>query len=86
MEETGIVEVTKQLNILNKNKEPIKNLFGIGQGFSTKVPEIINGKKIRANSINLYNTHISQRLHNSLTGLFSRNSIDFQLKNPNANQ
>lgn len=84
-EDGGMVEVSKQLNILNKNKEPIKNLFGIGQGFSTKAPEIINGKKARADSIHLYNTHISQRLYNSLQGLFSKNNIDFHHKNSYGN-
>lgn len=83
LEDGGMVEVSKQLNILNKNKEPIKNLFGIGQGYSTKAPEIINGKKARADSIHLYNTHISHRLYNSLQGLFSKNNIDFHYKNPN---
>jgi len=85
-EESGMVEVSKQLNILNKNKDPIKNLYGIGQGYSTKAPEIINGKKARADSIHLYNTHISQRLYNSLQGLFSKNSIDFNLRNANNSQ
>jgi len=85
LEDSGMIEVSKQLNILNKNKEPIKNLFGIGQGYSTKAPEIINGKKARADSIHLYNTHISQRLYNSLQGFFSKNNIDYQYKNANNN-
>lgn len=83
VEDTGMIEVSKQLNILKNTKEPIKNLFGIGQGYSTKAPELINGKKARADSIHLYNTHISQRLYNALQGLFSKNNIDLQHKNAN---
>jgi hypothetical protein len=75
-DDSGMIEVDKQLRIMNSKKVPIPNLYGIGQGYSTKAPEIINGKKARADSIHLYNSHISAKLYKSIEGLLSQISVD----------
>jgi hypothetical protein len=65
-DDVGTIEVDKELHLMTKLKTTIPNLYGIGQGYSTKAPEIINGKKARADSIHLYNTHTSKKLYKSL--------------------
>lgn len=75
-DETGLIEVDKQLQLLNKNKISIKNLYGLGQGYSTKTPEIINGKKARADSIHIYNTYIASKLYRSLEYLINKTSVE----------
>jgi len=65
-EEKKMFEVNKELQILDKNKIPIKNLYGIGQGYSTFSSEIVNGIKARADAVNLYNTHIAKKLFRSI--------------------
>ena len=67
--ENNMFEVDKELRILDKNKIPIKNLFGIGQGYSTFSTEIINGVKARADAVNLYNTHVAKKLFKSLDSI-----------------
>jgi lysine/ornithine N-monooxygenase len=80
LDETGMIEVDKELRVMNKNKCAIRNLYGIGQGYSTKAPEIINGKKARADSIHLYNTHVSSKLYRSLEGILSKISNESVVK------
>jgi hypothetical protein len=75
-DESGLIEVDKQLQLLNKNKISIKNLYGLGQGYSTKTPEIINGKKARADSIHIYNTYIASKLYRSLEYLINKTSVE----------
>lgn len=58
--------VDKSLHLTFKNKTQATNIFGIGQGYSTLAPEIINGKPARADSINLYNTNIASKLYKSI--------------------
>jgi hypothetical protein len=76
LDDMGSYEVDKTLNLVSKNKIPIKNLYGIGQGYSTKTPEIINGKKARADSIHIYNTYIAAKLYRSLESFILKTSID----------
>jgi hypothetical protein len=75
-DESGLLEVDKQLQLLNKNKVSIKNLYGLGQGYSTKTPEVINGKKARADSIHIYNTYIASKLYRSLEYLINKTSVE----------
>jgi lysine/ornithine N-monooxygenase len=72
----GMIAVDKSLRIMNSKKVPIPNLYGIGQGYSTKAPEIINGKKARADSIHLYNSHVSAKLYKSLQDLLAQINVD----------
>jgi hypothetical protein len=76
LDETGMIEVDKELHVMNRSKVSIRNLYGFGQGYSTKAPEMINGKKARADSIHLYNTHISMKLYRSLEGLLNKINVD----------
>jgi lysine/ornithine N-monooxygenase len=76
LDDSNMIEVDKQLRIINSKRVPIPNLYGIGQGYSTKAPEIINGKKARADSIHLYNSHISAKLYKSLENLISQINVD----------
>lgn len=76
-DEVGSLEVNKELQLLTKNKIPYKNLYGIGQGYSTKTPEVINGKKARADSINIYNSYIAGKLYKSLEYFFHKNSMEY---------
>lgn len=63
----GTCEVNNKLNILDSFKTPIKNVFGIGQGYATNSIELCeNGLNGKANSINLYNTIIAKKLNKSL--------------------
>lgn len=78
----GTFEVDKMLRLINKiNNSGVHNLFGIGQGYSTKAPEIINGKKARADSLNLYNTHIAKKLYRSIEPIFHKLLADKNILN-----
>ena len=70
-DEGNTCEVDKELRIIDKLKNPIKNLFGIGQGYSTFSTEIVDGKKAKADAVNLYNTHIAKKLFKSIDSVFS---------------
>ena len=59
---------------MDKNKLPVKNLFGIGQGYSTFSSEIVNGSKARADAVNLYNTHIAKKLFKSIDYFLNTNN------------
>jgi lysine/ornithine N-monooxygenase len=76
----GMFEVDKELRIVDKNKNFIKNFYGIGQGYATFSIEMVGGKKARADAINLYNTYVSKKLHKSLMGFFSKLYIDHNEK------
>ena len=79
--ENGPFEVNKELRILDSFKHPVKNLYGIGQGYSTFSIELINDKKGRADSINLYNTYIAKKLYKSLEPVFEKKDT-FVFDNP----
>ena len=72
--EGGPCEVNKELRVLDSLRHPIKGLYGIGQGYSTFSIEIVNEKKGRADSINLYNTYIAKKLYKSLEPIFEKKS------------
>ena len=76
----GMFEVDKELRIIDKNKNFIKNFYGIGQGYATFSIEMVGGKKGRADAINLYNTYVSKKLYKSLMGFFSKLYIDYNEK------
>jgi hypothetical protein len=85
-DDLGNIEVGKELQLLckNKNFNLLKNIYGIGQGYSTKTPEVINGKKARADSIHIYNTHIASKLYKSLEPLFNKILVE-NIKSNNIN-
>ena len=76
----GMYEVDKELRILDKNKNPFRNFYGIGQGYATFSIEMVGGKKARADAINLYNTYVAKKLYKSLMGLFSKLFIEYNEK------
>lgn len=59
--------------ILKKEGTSFDNVFGIGQGYSLNAPEIINNRRLRADSIHLYNTTVSKRLYKGLEGMLKVN-------------
>ena len=80
VDDGGMYEVDKELRILDKNKNYIKNFYGVGQGYATFSIESVGGKKARADAVNLYNTYISKKLHKSLMGLFSKMYVEHNEK------
>jgi len=76
--EEEMYEVDYGVRLINKIRVPYKNIFGIGQGYSTFAPEVINGKKARGDSINLYNTSTSKKLYSSLEFFFSQKFKDYR--------
>ena len=67
----GSLEVDKDLRIIDNKGKGINNLYGIGQGYATFSVEVINGVKMRADSISLYNTVIAKKLFSSLNTVFN---------------
>lgn len=66
-EDGGTCEVGKDLCVLNSEKRPLKQLYGIGQGFATFSIEVLrNGKKAKADSVNLYNTSTAKKLYKAV--------------------
>jgi len=66
----SLLEIDAKQRLMTKNKMPLKNFFGIGQGYSTFAKEVINGVKARGDSVHLYNTLTSKRLYKSLEEFF----------------
>ncbi len=64
--EDGLFDIDMKQRLMNKNKMPFKNIFGIGQGYAAFAKEVINGIKARGDSVHLYNTLTSKRLYKSL--------------------
>lgn len=78
-EEGSTCEVTKELYVVNHQKVPIKNMLGIGQGYATFSIEILtNGKKGKADSVNLYSTHIAKKLYKTLEDIYQKNKLVYQ--------
>lgn len=78
-EDGSTCEVTKELNVINKNKTPIKNMLGIGQGYSTYSIEILaNGKRGKSDSVNLYSTHIAKKLFKAIEEIFQKSKMLYQ--------
>jgi lysine/ornithine N-monooxygenase len=71
-DENRQIEVDKELNFKEKSGSVIAKLFGIGQGYSTHSIEVLdNGKTARADSVNLYNTHIAKKMLRNLEMLLT---------------
>lgn len=68
--------VNNQLNLISPESITYENVYGIGQGYSINAPEIVNGKRIRADSVFLYNSVTSKKLAKAFLGMYMKNKRD----------
>lgn len=74
--------VSSRLEVYSTDNTSVvyENIYGIGQGYGINAPEIVDGKRIRADSIYLYNSVTSKKLNKTLLSLYKINEEEYKKK------